>query len=82
MRRSLEDWALFIYTIWMVKRMDTQQEAASQKNEPQERKMKYVIKWVVSEHRKDKRTGALDPAPMDAYTRYAFDEVKRMFKQE
>jgi hypothetical protein len=62
--------------------MDAHQEAAPQKKEPQERKMRYVIKWVVNPHRKDKRTGALDPAPMDAYTRYAFDEVKRMFKQE
>ncbi|CAM4111767.1 hypothetical protein [Mesobacillus thioparans] len=62
--------------------MDTQQDAAEQKIVTQERKMRYVIKWVVSPHRKDKRTGALDPAPIDAYTRYAFDEVKRMFKQE
>lgn len=62
--------------------MDTHQDAAEQKTEPQVRKMRYVIKWVVSPHRKDKRTGALDPAPMDAYTKYAFEEVKRMFKQE
>jgi hypothetical protein len=77
----LKDWALFIF-IWKVKRMDVHQDTTEQRNEPQERKMRYVIKWVVSPHRKDKRTGALDPAPMDTYTRYAFDEVKRMFKQE
>lgn len=62
--------------------MEEQQGNANQNMYPKERKMIYVIKWVVSPHRKDKRTGALDPAPMDAYTRYAFDEVKRMFKQE
>lgn len=40
------------------------------------------IKWVVNPHRKDKRTGALDPVPMDRYTRYAFDEIERFFHGE
>lgn len=62
--------------------MEEQQVSAHQDINPKERKMTYVIKWVVSPHRKDKRTGALDPVPMDAYTRYAFDEVKRMFKHD
>lgn len=43
------------------------------KNEP------HKIKWVVSPYRKDKRTGALDPVPMDRYTKYAFDEIERFF---
>jgi len=42
-------------------------------------KMKYVIKWVVSPYRKDKRTGAINPVPMSSYARYLRDqEIKRI----
>lgn len=47
----------------------------------QKRKMIYRICWAVSPHRKDKRTGPIDPVPMDPYTKYAFEEIERAFRK-
>lgn len=39
----------------------------------------YTIKWVVSPHRKDKRTGAINSVPMSPYARYLRDkEIERI----
>lgn len=46
------------------------------------KKMKYVIKWKVSQHRQDKRTGVIGkPAKLDAYNRMLFQEADNMFKR-
>lgn len=47
----------------------------------QKRKMVFKIRWVVNPHRKDKRTGVIDPIPMSKYQKYAFEEVERQFQK-
>lgn len=47
------------------------------------RKMIYVLKWVVSDLRQDKRTGVIgEPAKLDAYNRMLFREAEQMFKDD
>lgn len=49
---------------------------------PVKRKMTYTIKWKVSEHRKDKRTGVINPGFRDPYTQMLMDEVEEFFGKE
>lgn len=54
-------------------------EATQLKIEP--RKMKIIIKWVVSPYRKDKRTGVIDaPVTLDRYHKMLWDEIDNQFK--
>lgn len=46
----------------------------------QKRKMIFKIHWGVNPHRKDKRTGVINPGPRDPYTTYAFNEIERQFR--
>ncbi|MEN8702483.1 hypothetical protein [Bacillus infantis] len=49
---------------------------------PVKRKMTYTIKWKVSEYRKDKRTGVINPGVRDPYTQMLMDEVEEFFRDE
>lgn len=54
----------------------------AEKQQAKKRKMSYRIKWVVSPHRADRRTGAISPVPRDKYTQMHFDEIEKVFRSD
>ncbi|QPA33417.1 hypothetical protein [Thermaerobacillus caldiproteolyticus] len=62
---------------------ETKQQNEQQEQPNQQRKMKYTIKWKISEYRKDKRVGVIDPpVPRDRYLQMLFDEIEQFFRGE
>ena len=54
---------------------------STQPNQPKTpRKTQHIIKWTVNPYRKDKRAGVISPVQMTPYTKYAFEEIERQFK--
>ncbi|MED4914356.1 hypothetical protein [Parageobacillus thermoglucosidasius] len=56
-------------------------EAKQQNEQQRQRRMNYAIKWKISEHRRDKRVGPVDPPqPRSRYVQMLFDEIEQFFR--